>query len=103
MSFKDKFLFKGYKEKLSPKNVALFKLVVWCVLLVWMIFFATHSVITAQILAKWAPAFFPQTPYYQLLARTLSVWYVFTVGLIIFMVAKWAYRKLLKKPREVEE
>lgn len=97
MSFKDKVLLKGIRAKLTPKQMALFKLVLWSVLVVWMVFFATHAVITAQILARWAPAVFPQSPFYQMLANTLPFWYVFTVGLIIVFFARYAYRKL--RPR----
>lgn len=99
MKFKGKILLKGLRRRLSPKEVALFRLVVWCCLLVWMAFFAVHAVITSQILANWAPQVFPQTVFYQILAGTLPVWYLFTVGLIIFISARWAYRKLRLKPK----
>jgi glycerol-3-phosphate acyltransferase PlsY len=85
---------KDIREKLTPKQKALFKLVLWCVLMVWMVLFATHTVITAQILARWAPAAFPQSLYYQMLAKSIPAWYVFTVALIIILVARYAYRKL---------
>jgi len=97
MKLKEKILLKSIRAKLTPKQTALFKLVLWSVLVVWMVFFATHTVITAQILARWAPAVFPQSPFYQMLANTLPFWYVFTVGLIIVFIARYAYRKL--RPR----
>lgn len=94
---RDRFLLKGLRSRLLPKQVALFKLVVWCVLLVWMVFFLTHSIITARILARQAPLIFPPTLFYQTLARMLPYWYVFTIGLVEFIVARWAYRKLKGK------
>lgn len=90
----DKFLLKGLRQKLTPKQVALFKLVLWTVMIVWMIFFLSHSIITAQILARWIPQVFPQTTFYQALGRAIPYWYVFTIGLIEFIIARWTYRKL---------
>ena len=94
---KDRFSLKGLRARLTPKQVVLFKLVVWCVLLVWMVFFLAHSIITARILAQRAPVIFPQTLFYQSLARAIPYWYVFTIGLVEFIVARWAYRKLKGK------
>ena len=97
MSFKNRFLLRDIRDRLTPKQVALFKLVLWSVLMVFLVFFATHTIITAQILARWAPAVFPQEPLYQTLARALPFWYVFTIGLIIVLIARYAYRKLKPK------
>ena len=93
----NKILLKGLRNKLTPKQIALFKLVIWAVLLVWMIFFLAQSILTAQILGKWVPSVFPQTVYYQTLARMIPYWYVFTIGLVEFIIARWAYRKLKGK------
>ena len=109
MKLSNKFLLKGLRNKLTPKQVALFKLVVWTVLLVWMVFFLAQSIITAQILARWVPQAFPQTPYYQALARMIPYWYVFTIGLVEFIIARWAFRKLkgkdliIKKGKETKK
>ena len=94
MSFKDRFLLRDIRSRLTLKQKALFKLVLWCVLVVWMVLFATHTVITAQILARWAPTVFPQSMYYQMLAKSIPVWYVFTVALIIILVSRYAHKKL---------
>ena len=61
MKLSNKILLKDLRGKLIPKQVALFKLVVWVVLLVWMVFFLAHSIITAQILGQQIPQVFPQT------------------------------------------
>lgn len=105
MKLSSKILLKDLRGKLNPKQVALFKLVVWTILLVWMVFFLAQSIITAQTLARWAPQMFPQTPYYQALARMIPYWYVFTIGLVEFIIARWAFRKLkgkdlIKKDKE---
>ena len=92
--FSDKFLLKNLRSKLTPKQVALFKLVLWTVMIVWMVFFLAHSVLTAQILGRWVPQVFPQTTFYQALARAIPYWYVFTIGLCEFIIARWTYRKL---------
>ena len=88
---------KDVRARLTPKQVALLKLAVWVVILVWMVFFIAHSIITAQIMAKWIPDIFPQTLFYQTLARAIPYWYVFTIGLLEFIVARWAFRKLKGK------
>ena len=97
MKLSKRILLKGLRNKLTPKQVALFKLVVWVVLLVWMVFFLTQSILTAQILGKWVPGVFPQTVYYQTLARMIPYWYVFTIGLVEFIIARWAFKKLKGK------
>ena len=97
MKSSNKILLRGLRDRLTPKQVALFKLVVWVVLLVWMVFFLAQSIITAQTLARWAPQMFPQTIYFQTLARMIPYWYVFTIGLVEFIVARWAFRKLKGK------
>jgi len=97
------FLLKDLRDRLTPKQVALFKLVVWVVLLVWMVFFLTQSIITAQTLARWAPQMFPQTAYYQALARLIPYWYVFTIGLVEFIIARWAFKKLKGKNNKGKE
>ena len=103
MKLSNRILLKDLRNRLNPKQVALFKLVVWVVLIVWMVFFLAHSVITAQILAKWVPPVFPQTTFYQALARLIPYWYVFTIGLVEFIVARWAYRKLKGTNKGKEE
>ncbi len=97
MKLSNKILLKGLRGKLTPKQVALFKLVVWTVLLVWMVLFLAQSIITAQILGKWVPGVFPQTVYYQALARIIPYWYVFTIGLVEYIIARWAFKKLKGK------
>jgi len=88
---------KGIRARLNPKQLALLKLVVWVVILVWMVFFLAHSIITAQTMARAIPQIFPQTLFYQSLARVIPYWYVFTVGLVEFIVARWAFKKLKGK------
>jgi len=96
MSFKDRWLLKGLRKRLQPKDVALIKLVLWCVIVVWMALFAVHTVVTAQLLAKWAPGVFPEGNWYQMLAKSIPAWYVFTISLVIYFVMRWADRKLRK-------
>ena len=107
MKLSNKVLLKDLRTRLNPKQVALFKLVVWMVLIVWMVFFLAHSIITAQILAKQIPQIFPQTIFYQTLGRMIPYWYVFTIGLVEFIIARWAFRKLkgkdlIKKGKETK-
>ena len=90
---------KGLRARLTPKQVALLKLVVWVVILVWMVFFLAQSVLVAQTLSKWVPGAFPQTLFHQSLARLIPYWYVFTIGLVEFIIARWAFRKLKGKKK----
>ena len=99
MNLKNKILLKGLRTRLTPKQVALFKLVVWCVLLVWMVFFLTYAIIMARIMAYQIPLIFPQTTFYQALAKMLPYWFVFTIGLTELIIARWAYRKLKRKEK----
>lgn len=101
MNLKNKILLKDLRTKLTPKQVALFKLVIWCVLLVWMVFFLTFGIAIAIQMHKQIPLIFslifPDTTFYRALAWIIPGWFVFTIGLIELIIARWAYRKLRRK------
>jgi len=95
-------MLKRLRNKLSEKDKALFKLVVWAALVVWMVFFFTYSIIVARKFAAIAPYTYGLDTWGQVLAWVGPVWVVFTSLLIIVGIARYASKKLSPKKGEKE-
>lgn len=87
----------GIRNRLTPRQVSLFKLAVWTMLFVWMIFFAAFSIVIAGVLAGLTPQVFGPGIWGQVMTWVLPVWYVFTSFLIVIIIARYANRKLKKE------
>jgi len=84
---------KSIKERLSPKDIALFKLAVWTCLIVWMVFFFANALILAHRAGIMAYDWYPLA-WGGFMRWFLPIWITFTSLLIISLVARWARRKL---------
>lgn len=84
----------GLRDRLTSRQVSLFKLVVWATLFVWMVFFAAFSVVIAGVLAGLSPQVFGPGVWGQVMTWVLPIWYVFTCFLIVILIARYANRKL---------
>jgi len=86
-------MFKGIRNKLTPKEITYFKLAVWVCLIVWMVFFLINALILASLAGEMA------TTWYSgnlggIMRWILPVWIVFTCLLIITLISRWAKRRL---------
>jgi len=84
---------KGIRGKLSKRDVALFKLVLWCVLIVWSAFFFTLSVSISRMAKASAIIWWPGE-LGKFMEWSLPIFIVFTSLLIIYGILRWAKRKL---------
>ena len=83
--------------KLASKQTAVFKLVLWSCLLVWMVFFLSLSMVIAQRAAVWGPEWFGTQTMGQVLTFIFPVWVMFTSLLIVVGIMRWVSRKLMGK------
>jgi len=86
-------MFRGIREKLSPKDITLFKLSIWTCLIVWMVFFLVNSLILSNMAGIAAVHWYPGV-WGHIMRWVLPIWIVFTTLLIITLVARYARRKL---------
>jgi len=84
----------GLRDRLTPRQVSLFKLAVWTTLFVWIVFFSAFSIVVAGVLAGLAPQVFGVSIWGQVMSWVLPVWYIFTTFLIIVIIARYANAKL---------
>ncbi|KKL97494.1 hypothetical protein LCGC14_1833870 [marine sediment metagenome] len=84
---------KGVRGRLSKRDVALFKLVLWCVLIVWAAFFVIYSTAIARIAKAQAVTWWGGS-WGSFLEWTLPIFIVFTALLIVYGILRWAKRKL---------
>ena len=85
---------KSLRDKLSPKEVGLFKLAVWTCLVTWLVFFLINSLIVAHIARESAVIWYPGVWGHVIMKWALPVWIVFTCLLIIVGIARYSKRKL---------
>jgi hypothetical protein len=88
-------MFKRLRDRLSERDRKYFKLAVWASLLVWMFFFLVFSVVTARYFRGIVLSTVSGKGG-QILGWVLPVWLVFTAGLIIYYVARFARRRLTR-------
>ena len=93
-------MLKRLRDKLSERDKTLFKLVLWSMLVVWMVFFFTYSMVIAKIFATIAPAIYGVGIWGQIMTWIGPIWVVFTALLIVVIMAKYANRKLSPKKKE---
>jgi len=96
-------MLKKLRGRLSERDKALFRLVLWAMLVVWMVFFLTYSIVIAKIFATIAPHAYGVSVWGQIMSWIGPVWVVFTALLIIVIMGKYAARKLSPKEKEEEE
>jgi len=92
MMLRDKM--NNLRARLTPKQATLFRLVLWCLLMVWMVLFLTHTIITARVLAGWAPQVFGNGVLQQGMAHFIPVFYVVVICATIYIIIRWANRRL---------
>jgi len=93
-------MLKKLRDRLSERDKALFRLVLWAVIVVWMVFFLTYSVVIAKIFATIAPYAYGVSVWGQIMSWVGPVWVVFTALLIIVIMGKYVARKLSPKKEE---
>lgn len=93
-------MLKKLRDRLSERDKTLFKLVLWSMLVVWMVFFFTYSMVIAKIFATIAPGIYGVGLWGQIMTWVGPVWVIFTSLLIIIGMAKYATKRLLPKKKE---
>lgn len=90
-------MLKRLRDRLSERDKVLFKLSLWTVLVVWMVFFFAYSIVMAKTFALRSPYLFGTGLWGQVMTWVLPVWTVFTSLLTIVLMSRYAYRKLSPK------
>ncbi len=96
-------MFKRLRDKLSEKDKALFKLALWTMLIVWMVFFLSYSIVMARIFAIRSPFLFGVGTWGQVMTWVLPVLVVFTSLLTVIIIARYAAKKLSSRKKGDEE
>jgi len=86
-------MLKRIRSKLSPKEIALFKLATWTCLIVWMVLFFVNALILSNMAGIMSITWYPGVAG-QAMRWVLPIWIVFTSLLIIVLIARWTRRKL---------
>jgi len=81
------------KDKLSTRDKAYFKLAIWSALLVWMAFLIAFAVTGAIVLADRSKDIWSGTMG-EAMSWLMPIWFIYTLLLIILLVARWANKKL---------
>lgn len=89
-------MLKKAREKLSPREVSLVKLFIWAGLVVWMLFYLAFGLAVARFLVSQVPhVFYRMGPIgVEAMKWVMPIWFIATVLLTIYYMAKWANKKL---------
>ncbi len=85
------------RDRLSPRDQALFKLVCWVLAIVWSVFWFALGLVFAQRLGSMGPVWFGTHTWGKVMTWVAPVWLVFTVLLTLVTLFRWIGRKLGKK------
>ena len=82
------------RARFTPKEVTIFKLVLWVALLTWLVFFTIFGVLGTLILSSEASEIYEGRWYKGIMSFTLPTWFIFTVFLIDIGIMRYTNRKL---------
>ncbi len=81
----------------NNRAIALIKLTLWAGLLTWMVFFLAFGVTMAQRFGVAGPQLFGTGTWGQILTWVAPIWTVFTTLMLIWVVTRFANRRLRSK------
>lgn len=87
---------KNLRDRLSTRDKAYIKLALWSALLVWMAFLVAFAITGAIVLGSHSQDIWSGTMG-DIMHYLLPIWFIYTLLLVIWMIARWATKRLKAK------